>query len=236
MENPTPTPEEQLALLRKRIDAKDEELAQLLISRIGIIKEVAKLKGEHWPNNCHIRPAREGQMHHAIARRFTGTEFPALAALAIWRQLIGASTHLESPLNVVTLVAHPEHAWLAREYFGLQIGLQLAPTLVDALAYIRNGASNILLLPSPEVSDWWKGAEGIKAAELAIFATLPVVSDNIPQGAQAAVALARITPEDSGDDISYHVHEKELHVRAGFHPEEEGIFLGAHPRAIHFGA
>lgn len=230
------TPEEQLAILRARIDAKDEELAQLFISRIGIIREVAKLKGEHWPNNCHIRPGREGQMHHAIARRFTGSDFPPLAALAIWRQLIGASTHIESPLNVVTLVAHPEHAWLAREYFGLQIGAQLAPTLVDALAHLRNGPSNILILPAPsETNDWWKGAEGIRAADLAIFAMLPVVSDNLPQGSQPAVALAKLDPEDSGDDISYHVHEKELIVRPGFHPDEPGIFLGAHPRAIHFG-
>ncbi|MFZ4541680.1 MAG: chorismate mutase [Rickettsiales bacterium] len=56
MENP----DEKLNALRARIDATDEQLAELLISRIGIINEVAKLKAEHWPNSCHIRPGREG--------------------------------------------------------------------------------------------------------------------------------------------------------------------------------
>ncbi|MFZ4541679.1 MAG: hypothetical protein ACOYNL_07710 [Rickettsiales bacterium] len=174
-------------------------------------------------------------MHNAIARRFTGSAFPPLAALGIWRQLIGASTHLESPLNVTTLTAHPEHVWMAREYFGLQVGTQLATTLVDALAHIRNGGSNIIILPAPTISDWWKGAEAIRAAELAIFAYLPVVSDNLPVNATAAVALAKLAPEDSGDDISYHVENGELVTRAGFQPDAPGVFIGAHPRGIHLG-
>lgn len=230
---PSPTPEEQLAQHRGRIDALDEKLSALLIERIGIIGEVAELKAKHWPNSCHIRPGREGQMHAAIAGRFANSPFPPLAALAIWRQLIGASTHLESPLNVVSLAAHPEHAWMAREYFGVQVGEQLASSLVDALAHIRNGSSNIVILPHPEQDEWWKGAEAIRAAEVSIFAYLPVVGNNLPQGAMPAVALAKLTPEDSGDDISYHVENKELIVRPGFHPDEAGIFLGAHPRAIH---
>ena len=232
MENP----EQHLTALRGRIDALDEELAKLLVTRIGIIREVAALKAEHWPNNCHIRPGREGQMHTAIAKRFSGTDFPVLGALAIWRQLIGASTHLESPLNIVCLASNPEYMWLAREYFGVQVGISIVPSLVDALAQLRNGSSNILLLPSPSVSDWWKAAESIRAAELAIFANLPVVSGNVPAATTPAVALAKLTPEHSGDDVSYHVHNGELVTRAGFVPEEAGIFLGAHPRAITLGA
>lgn len=231
MENP----EEALSALRARIDALDEQLAELLNIRIGVIREVAALKAEHWPNGCHIRPGREGQMHKMIEKRFTGASFPPLAALAIWRQLIGASTHLESPLNISYLSTHPEHLWLGREYFGVQVGLQPSHTLVDGLAHLRNGSSNILLLPNPSVSDWWKGAEALKAAGVFIFATLPVVAENLPSGMMSAVALAKLTPEDSGDDISYHVEKGELIVRPGFLPDEPGVFLGAHPRAISLG-
>ncbi len=229
MENP----EENLTALRARIDKLDEQLAALLNQRIGVIREVAALKAAHWPNNCHIRPGREGQMHRAIAERFLNSEFPPLAALAIWRQLIGASTHLESPLNIVCLNANPEHAWLAREYFGVQIGLQLVPTLVDAFAHLRNDTSNILILPAPINADWWKAAEGFRAAELKIFASLPVVGDNLPVGMEGAVALAKLKPEPSGDDVSYHVHNGELVTTVGFNPEGAGYFLGAHPRPIH---
>lgn len=233
----TETPENQLAALRGRIDALDEQLSQLLIQRIGIVGEVAALKAEHWPNNCHIRPGREGQMHQAIAKRFTGTPFPPLAGLAIWRQLIGASTHLESPLNITTLDAHPEHLWMAREYFGVQVGTQIARTLVDALAHIRNGSSNIIILPCPTASEWWKGAEAMRVAGLQIFATLPVDGDNLPSGALPAVALAQLTPEPSGDDVSYHVIDGKLVVHSDFNADAgNGIFLGAHPRAIRLGA
>lgn len=231
------TPEDQLAALRKRIDALDEQLAALLIARVGIVGEVAALKAENWPSSCHIRPGREGQMHQNITRRFTGTAFPPLAALSIWRQLIGASTHVESPLNVTTLEAHPEHLWMAREYFGIQIGAQPAHTLVDALAHIRMGSSNVIILPCPTASDWWKAAEAMRAASIFIFATLPIVGDNLPAGAKPAVALAQLTPEPSGDDVSYHVEGGKLHVHGGFNTDAgTGIFLGAHPRAIRLGA
>ncbi len=229
------SPEQELAALRAKIDGIDEKISALLIERIGIIREVAALKAAHWPQNCHIRPAREGQMHQAIAKRFMGSAFPPLAALAIWRQLIGASTNLESPLNITVLSAHPEHVWMAREYFGVEIGLQVVPTLVDALANIRNETSNIILLPCPTKDEWWRGAQGIRAAEITIFASLPVSGNNLPPSAIPAVALAKLSPEDSGDDVSYHVDNNELVTRAGFHPGEPGIFLGAHPRAITLG-
>lgn len=230
------SPEQKLADFRARIDALDVQLADLFNLRIGIIREVAALKAAHWPAACHIRPGREGQMHHAIAKRFANGPFPPLAALAIWRQLIGASTHLESPLNVVSLAAHPEHAWLAREYFGLQVGLHEAHTLADALAPIASKQCNILILPEPNASDWWQSATAIRAAGLSMFASIPVVGSNLPQGTSGAVALAAVTPEDSGDDISYHVKNGELITRDGFHPNDAGVFLGAHPRAITLGA
>lgn len=230
------TPEDQLNALRTQIDSTDQAIGELLIKRIGIIHEVAKLKAAHWPNNCHIRPGREGKMHQMIAKRFTGSAFPPLAAIAIWRQLIGASTHLESPLNISYLTAQPEHLWLAREYFGVQIGAQPANSLVDALAHLRMNSSNIIILPCPNLDEWWKGAEAMRAAGISIFAYLPVVGSNLPAGVTPAVALAKVTPEPSGDDVSYHVIDGQLVVHSDFNTDAgEGIFLGAHPRALHLG-
>ena len=83
------SPEEQLLAHRARIDQVDELIAQLLIARTQVIGDVAKLKAANWPNACHIRPAREGQMHRALVQRFRGTDFSTRTALAIWRQLIG---------------------------------------------------------------------------------------------------------------------------------------------------
>lgn len=231
------TAQQKLADLRASIDTMDARLSQLLIERIAVIREVAALKAEHWPNNCHIRPGREGQMHRALAARFAVSAFPPLAALAIWRQLIGASTHLESPLNITSLTEYGEHVWLAREYFGVQVGVQTVATIADAIHSIRAGGSNIMILPDPSGYDWWKYAGMIREAGLYIFAALPVVAGNVPVGTVSAVALAALVPEDSGDDISYHVENCQLTIREGFHNDDAGgIFLGAHPRQITIGA
>lgn len=223
-------PEEKLTGLRQRIDAIDETIARALEERTGIIAEVAALKAEHWPKACHIRPGREGQMHRAIQKRFAGTNVPVITALSIWRQLIGGSTHLESPL-IATVIDH-DHRFLAREYFGLQASVTLAQNLGDALERIKNNSSNLLILPSPDISDWWKNARMIQEAGLAIFASLPLVEGTLPAGVRPAVALAQLKPEPSGDDISYYVNAGQLEKFDGFIEGRDGVFLGSHPRPI----
>jgi len=228
--------EQKLQQLRDRIDATDEALAQLFISRIGIIREVAVLKAANWPKACHIRPGREGQMHRAITKRYTGTGFPARMALAIWRQLIGGSTHVESPLNISYGVDFPEHYWLGREYFGLQIGATQMANLEEGIAQIKSGKSNILLLPSDTTAPCWPMAKTLVDAGLFIFAALPVEQEKLPNGQRAALALAPLTPEDSGDDISYFLNAQgKVETVDGFTTTHgDAIFLGAHPRPIQF--
>lgn len=225
-------PEQQLQQCRARIDALDEQLAQLFIQRIGIIREVAELKAAHWPNSCHIRPAREGQMHHAIARRFAGSGFPARMALAIWRQLIGGSTHVESPLNVSYLAAHTEHAFYAREYFGVQAGTAAASDAREALTQLQRGTSNILLLPRALNHAWWREAHTLADAGLFIFAILPVEAATLAP----ALALATVKPEPSGADISYFVMaDGSIDTVEGYCTEHPGgRFLGAHPTPVSF--
>jgi len=228
------SPEQQLLQFRAKIDAVDAQLARLLVERIGVIREVAALKAAYWPNACHIRPGREGEMHRAIAARFADTGFSPLMALAIWRQLIGGSTHVESPLHVTYLAAYPEHRFLAREYFGVQVGATSAATLAEAVAHIKTGQSNILILPTPTQHDWWRDHALLAEHGLHIFAALPLVENNCPSDCTPAVALAAVTPENSGDDISYFLRtDGTLAILNGFHTtHENAVFLGAHPRPI----
>lgn len=228
------TPEQKLQVLRNRIDTIDDALGKLFIQRIRIIREVAELKAANWPNRCHIRPGREGEMHRAIADRYKMTDFPPLMALAMWRQLIGGSTHLESPLNVSYLAEFPEHQFLAREYFGIQVGATKTATLEDAVQSFVDGKSNILILPTPRVGDWWRQADLLLKHGLYIFAALPVAENNAPHDTVKAIALAPIVPEDSGDDISYFLSSAgALEIVDGFTTtHNDSTFLGAHPRPI----
>ncbi len=204
---PAPSPEDQLTAFRNRIDALDETITQLLLERCGVVRQVGQLKDTHWPRACHIRSGREGQMHEAIAARFAGTDIPPAIAIAIWRQLIGASTCLESPLSAVFLARQPQHGWLVREYFGITASIRAESCLADMFDTLARNEANLMILPEPGTrageGDWWLDPGLFTSHGLAIFARLPVTTDPLPDGSRPALALAAITPEPSGNDISY---------------------------------
>lgn len=209
------SPEQTLEQHRARIDALDTQLIALLKERIGVVKQVAALKAEHWPGACHIRSGREGRMHQRVANEFRGSDFPAAAALAIWRQIIGASTHLESPLRIA--VTSAEQAAQAREYFGVTAHITEFPNLADALA---NKQRTLLLATFSDLP-----VVRAVAPKMKIFAALP-----LQQAEPSALALAELTPEASGDDISYYLREGRIETTPGFEPNDQ--WLGAHPRPI----
>jgi chorismate mutase len=207
-------PETELNGLRQRIDALDDQLMALLNERIGVVQQVAKLKAAHWPKACHIRSGREGRMHQRIATAFANSDFPAAAALAIWRQIIGASTHLESPL--VIAASSPEQAAQAREYFGVVAEVKSFPTIAEALAAMVAKRCTILLATEHDLV-----VAHAMAPKLKIFAALPL-------NAPATLALAEIEPEASDHDVSYYLNNGHIETKEGFAPNDQ--WLGAHPR------
>jgi chorismate mutase len=216
-------PKAALERLRGQIDSIDDQLADLLRQRINVVQEVAALKAEHWPGDCHIRPGREGQMHRRIAEKFKGSAFTPRAALALWRQLIGASTHLESPLLIG--VASPEHAALAREYFGASAGIAMHRSLPELMGALESQQCNIILAAKEQLPQVAAGA-----SDVFVFAQLPLIADAHAN----AYAIGRVTPEASGKDISFYVADGALHVLEGFiTPEQTTLknarWLGAHP-------
>lgn len=190
---------EQLAALRASIDAIDDELIALFKKRIGIIHHVADLKSTHTPAACHIRPGREGEMHTRIYNAFKDSDFPPAAALVIWRQIIGASTHLESPITVA-YAGEEALRWHAREYFGRNVSFVKTDSVEDALKAVENKHATIALLPAPSdenLADW---ARMEHHPALKAFAALPVLLDanDMPAG----IAVAAVAPEPTGNDIT----------------------------------
>lgn len=211
----TNTPEETLEAHRARIDALDTQLIALLRERIGIVQQVAALKAANWPGTCHIRSGREGRMHARIAKAFADSAFPAAAALAIWRQIIGASTHVESALVIAATSA--EQAAQAREYFGVTAKVKQFADLAAAMA---NKECTILLATPSDLPV----VRAIKP-KMKIFAALP-----LQQAEPSALALAELMPEPSDDDVSYYLRDGRIETKAGFVPNDQ--WLGAHPRPI----
>ncbi|MBN8543534.1 MAG: chorismate mutase [Alphaproteobacteria bacterium] len=209
----------QLQALRARIDALDDRLIALIKERTGIIQEVAVLKRAHTPNDCHIRPAREGQMHKRIYEAFKGSDFNVHAAVIIWRHLISASTHLESPLKVIS--SAPRH--LGHEYFGHYVDHHDAADSEEAVRSVSGKQANIAIIPTQDI------ALLEKHPTLKIFAALPVIGNKVE-----AVAIAALAPEPSGDDVSYFI-DSDRHVVsvAGFVKDRaDSVWVGTHPAQL----
>ncbi len=227
MENP----EQQLAEFRARIDTIDDQLAELLIERTHIIEQVGPLKNAHWPRDCHIRPGREARMHRWVIERFKASRFSTRAALLIWRQIIGASTTLESPLTVVVLDVN--HRPRARNYFGANAVITHCATLSELTEKLADKTCNIALIPANFEAGWWNALP----EDFRIFTQLPLLvydQATLP----TLYALAALTPEPSGDDVSFYAVDGQLKILDGFvTPETASLpdarFLGACAKPLH---
>src|SRR5579862_3515967 len=86
-----------LDALRRRIDALDDGLQDLLIERAGIVEQVSRLKqGDALPP---FRPGREAQILRRLAGRHRGT-FPRAAMVRLWREILGGSVATQTALSV----------------------------------------------------------------------------------------------------------------------------------------
>jgi chorismate mutase len=214
------TPEQKLADARARIDAIDETLARLLLERIEIVAEVGALKNATWPRDCHIRPGREAKMHRKVVEWFCGTKFSTRAALLIWRQLIGASTALESPLKIAVMSG--EHRPRARNYFGANAQITICASLTEVATKLADKTCTIALLPATLPTGWWD----CLPADFRIFTQLPILERDMAW-LPTLNALAAIDPEPSGDDVSFYVVNGELKTLDGFVPPETANLEGA---------
>lgn len=214
------TPEQQLEAHRARIDAIDDTLSKLLLERIEIVAKVGALKNANWPKDCHIRPGREAKMHRSVIERFRGSLFSSRAALLIWRQIIGASTALESPLKIAVL--SEEHRPRARNYFGANAQITSFKSLAEISEALKAKTCTIALLPASLPAGWWNEIP----ENFRIFTQLPILERDMAW-LPTLNALAAIDPEPSGDDVSFYASNGELKTLEGFVPPEAANLEGA---------
>ncbi len=197
--------------LREQIDAIDEQLISLIKQRISVVEQVGKFKKATAPNLCPVRAGREASMIRNIAESFKGSSFSAATAAAIWRLIIGASTHAESKLVISVLYNEKEHDyfWMAREYFGPSVTIIKQPNVKRIISDVLEGKSTIGLLPNFLANDgeeWWASLVQASADSPKIFAHLPFVfTDEAAKRMPTALAIAKLVPESSGEDTSFYV-------------------------------
>ena len=124
----------------------------------------------------------------------------------MWRELLGAQTRLQTPLSVAVYVPRTGfRTWdLARDHFGSVTPMARVESANQAVRSVSDGSAAVAVLPLPGDDDpWWLALIAEQHDRLRAFARLPFVPYGPGDGEQSsALALGRIEPEPSGDDLA----------------------------------
>jgi chorismate mutase / prephenate dehydratase len=204
--------------LRAEVDRIDQAILELLIERTEVVREIGRIKADRVTGRLAARPAREA----VILRRLValaGDRFPRAVLVRMWRELLAATTRLQTPMSISVFAAQQGIAtWdLARDHFGSATPMVRVESATQALRSVSDGSATVGVLPLPHDDDaWWLALISDHHDRLRVFARLPFVARGTGEGEEAqALALARLEPEASGDDLTLLAIEAETGVSRG---------------------
>ena len=196
MDSPT------LDKLRAEIDGIDGDLHGLIRRRAALVDRIAASK----PEGLALRPGREAKVMRQRLAAHEGA-FPAAAVYRMWREMMTAFTLMQTPglrIAVCRPADQPGYWDLARDHFGCQVPLSAYESPVQVLAEVRTSPTTIGVVPAPIESDtapWWPLLASGEATLPNVVARLPFLAmPNARARDISAVVLARIEPEESGED------------------------------------
>jgi chorismate mutase len=117
----TPPAPPSLEVLRKEIDAIDEQVHGLLMARGDIIDRLISVKQTQEVGSA-FRPAREADMMRRLVQRHRGI-LPLDTVESIWRVIISTFTYVQAPFSVHADISLGESAMRdsARFHFGFTV-------------------------------------------------------------------------------------------------------------------
>jgi chorismate mutase / prephenate dehydratase len=149
--------------LRRRIDAIDAQILDLLSQRAQLAQEVGHAKGRSATNN-YFAPERERQIFERLEEGNRGP-FPNAAIRAIYREIISASRALEAAIRVAYLgPAGTFSHRAALDKFGASSELSATNTIPDVFGAVERGEADFGIVPVEN------STEGVVAYTLDMFA------------------------------------------------------------------
>jgi chorismate mutase len=189
--------------LRQQIDVIDGELHAMIRRRADLVDRISAAKP---PGGLALRPGREAQVMRQRLATHQGP-FPSTALYRMWREMMCAFTLMQTPdlkIAICRPAEQPGYWDLARDHFGCQIPFVANDTPAQVLAAVRANPSTLGIVPAPIEADtapWWPMLAGRDATLPNVVARLPfLVMPNARARGISAFVLARMEPEDSGDD------------------------------------
>jgi chorismate mutase len=194
MEQPT-TPQESLGDIRREIDRIDDEILQLIATRLAIVDRVraAKLKTAGAPATP-IRPGREAEI---LRRLIARDRVPADLCFRIWRALISAATLKQAPIRIhgsAAFFASATAQALLREYFGASAFADHPGEAVAFRALADNpGDLAAVATDGPWTRAWMEGHAG----PAQVIGVLPFLTT---QAAPRLLIFGHAAAEQTGSD------------------------------------
>jgi chorismate mutase len=192
-----------LNALRQEIDSIDGDLHGLIRRRAALVGEITASKPA---GGLALRPGREAQIMRTRLAKHDGG-FPAAAVYRMWREMMSAFSLMQTPglkVAVCRPADQPGYWDLARDHFGCQVPMVGYESPAQVLAEVRAQPTTVGVVPAPIEADsapWWPLLAGRDPTLPNVVARLPfLVMPNARARGITALVLARIEPEDSGDD------------------------------------
>jgi chorismate mutase / prephenate dehydratase len=192
-----------LNALRQEIDAIDGNLHGLIRHRATLVGEITASKPT---GGLSLRPGREAQiMRKRLAMHEGG--FPVGAVYRMWREMMSAFALMQTPgLKVAVCRSNDQPGYwdLARDHFGCQVPMVAYESPAQVLTEVRASPTTVGVVPAPIEADsapWWPLLAGGDPSLPNVVAQLPFLAmPNARARGLTALVLARIEPEESGDD------------------------------------
>jgi chorismate mutase len=192
-----------LDTLRQQIDAIDGELHGLIRRRASLVGQIAAAKTA---GGLAMRPGREAQVMRKRLATHDG-DFPTAAVFRMWREMVSAFALMQTKglkVAVCRPADQPGYWDLARDHFGCQVPMVAYESPAQVLAEVRTNPATIGVAPAPIEADtapWWPLLASGEPTLPNVVARLPfLVMPNARARGMSALVLARIEPEESGDD------------------------------------
>lgn len=195
--------QKQLNKFRKKIDAIDERLIDLLAKRSEVIAEVKNLKKDIYPK---IRIARETLQAYKIQKSNFGF-YKHETMQKVWREFIFASLCIEGDLNIEVLnnsedVNSITPLWvLTRDHFGTYSNVSTTDSLAKIFDNLERNITTLAVIPFPdhneELIELLKDHTDIK---ICLFLPFLPVPSNIKSETGLVIGKAKI--EESEQDVS----------------------------------
>ncbi len=192
-----------LEILRQEIDAIDGELHGLIRRRASLVGRILAAKPS---SGLSLRLGREAQVMRQRLSQHDGA-FPVAAVFRMWREMMSAIALMQTPALRIAICRpadQPGYWDLARDHFGCQIPMTAFESPGQVLAEVRGHPTTIGIVPAPIEADtapWWPLLASGEASLPNVVARLPFLAmPNARARGMSAVVLARMEPEESGDD------------------------------------